>query len=88
MSDLENEDKTRAAKACYAEMEPLLRNIAHLVKTAPISEGDRAGLAIMILADIAGVALGVMGRDPTPEAMRELGEFMASAFMTKAGGIN
>jgi len=70
-----------AVEFCYKEMEPLLRHIAHAVKSAPLSEKERAGLAIMILADIAGTTLSVIGLEPTQENMSQLGEFMASSFL-------
>jgi hypothetical protein len=73
-------------ESCYKEMEPALRDIARLVKSAPLSEKERSGLAIMILADVAGTTLAVMGLEATPENMSNLGEFMASAFTPK--GIN
>ena len=73
-------------ESCYKELEPTLREIARLVKSAPISEKERNGLAIMILADVAGTTLSVMGLEVTPENMSNLGEFMASAFTPK--GIN
>ena len=73
-------------ESCYKDMEPVLRDIARLVKSAPLSEKERSGLALMILADVAGTTLGVMGLEATPENMSNLGEFMASAFTPK--GIN
>lgn len=73
-------------ESCYKEMEPALRDIARLVKSAPLSEKERNGLAVMILADVAGTTLAVMGLEATPENMSNLGEFMASAFTPK--GIN
>ena len=72
--------------ACYKEMEPTLREIARLVKSAPLSEKERNGLAIRILADVAGTTLGVIGLEVTPENLSELGQFMASTFATK--GLN
>ncbi len=73
-------------ESCYKELEPTLREIARLVKSAPLSEKERNGLAIMILADVAGTTLGAMGLEDTPENMSQLGEFMASALRPK--GIN
>ena len=74
------------AESCYKELEPTLREIARLVKSAPLSEKERNGLAIMILADVAGTTLGVIGLEVTPENINTLGEFMASTFVTK--GLN
>ena len=74
------------AEACYKELEPALRDIARLVKSAPLSEKERNGLAIMILADVAGTTLAVMGLEATPENMSNLGGVMASAFTPK--GLN
>lgn len=74
------------AKSCYDELEPTLRKIARLVKSAPISEKERNGLAMLILADVAGTTLAVMGLEDTAENMSQLGEFMAAAFIPK--GIN
>ena len=71
---------------CYKEMEPLLRHIASAVKSAPLSEKERAGLAIMILADMAGTTLAIIGLEPTQENMSQLGEFMASSFLKE--GMN
>ena len=73
-------------ESCYKELEPTLREIARLVKFAPLSEKERSGLAIMILANVAGTTLAAMGLEATPENMSKLGEFMASAFTPK--GIN
>jgi hypothetical protein len=73
-------------KFCYEEIEPLLRHIASAVKSAPLSEKERAGLAIMILADMAGTTLSVIGLEPTQENMSQLGELMASAFLKE--GMN
>jgi hypothetical protein len=73
-------------KFCYEEIEPLLRHIARAVKSAPLSEKERAGLAMMILADMAGTTLGVIGLEPTQENMSQLGELMASAFLKE--GMN
>lgn len=73
-------------ESCYKELEPTLRQIARLVKSAPISEKERNGLAMLILADVAGTTLAVMGLEDTPENMRQIGEFVASAFTPK--GIN
>jgi hypothetical protein len=73
-------------ESCYKELEPTLREIARLVKSAPISEKERSGLAMLILADVAGTTLAVMGLEGTAENMSKLGEFMASAFTPK--GIN
>jgi hypothetical protein len=70
---------------CFESMHPLLDDITRLVKSAPLSEGERKGLAMMILAHVAGATLAALGRAPTPDAMRELGEFMASTFTR---GIN
>ena len=75
-----------AVEFCYKEMEPLLRHIARAVATAPLSKKERAGLAIMLLADMAGTTLGVIGLEPTQENMSQLGELMASAFLKK--GMN
>jgi len=74
------------AEACFKELQPTLREISRLVKSAPISEQDRNGLAIMILADVAGMALGVIGLEATPANLEELGRFMAAAFERK--GVN
>lgn len=74
------------AKSCYKELEPTLREIARLVKSAPISEKERNGLAMLILADVAGTTLAVIGLEDTAENMSKLGEFMAAAFIPK--GIN
>lgn len=73
-------------KSCYEEMKPLLREIARLVKSAPLSEKERNGLAMLILADVSGTTLAVMGLEDTAENMSKLGEFMAATFITK--GIN
>jgi|GEM_PF-2427001 len=74
------------AEACFQELQPTLREISRLVKSAPISEQDRNGLAIMILADVAGMTLGLIGLEATPENIAELGQFMAAAFQRK--GMN
>jgi hypothetical protein len=65
---------------CYKELQPLLQHISRAVKAAPLSENERKGLAMMILADMAGTTLAVIGLEPTQENMSQLGEFMASAF--------
>ncbi len=69
-----------AVEFCYKEMEPLLQHISRAVKAAPLSEKERAGLAIMILADMAGTTLSVIGLEATQENMSQLGELMASSF--------
>jgi hypothetical protein len=73
-------------ESCYKELEPTLREIARLVKSAPLSEKERSGLAMMILADVAGTTLAVMRLEDTAENMKCLGEFMAAALIPK--GIN
>ena len=73
-------------ESCYNELEPTLRQIARLVKSAPLSENERNGLAMLILADVAGTTLAVMGLEGTAENMSELGQFMSSTFATK--GLN
>ena len=74
------------AESSYKELEPTLRQIARFVKSAPISEKERSGLAMLILADVAGTTLAVMGLEGTAENMSKLGEFMASTFAAK--GLN
>ena len=74
------------AESCYKELEPTLRQIARLVKSAPISEKERSGLAMLILADVAGTTLAAMGLEDTAENMSKLVEFMALALTPK--GMN
>jgi hypothetical protein len=48
---------------CLAEIQPFLNKISTLVKTAPISDEERVGLAILVAAHFFGTAAKCMGKD-------------------------
>ncbi len=71
---------------CFAELYPVLDEIARFVKSAPLDNKDRAGLAVLVAGHSFGVAIGsleqagekAIGAGPNPDIARQLAEMLVS----------
>lgn len=67
------------ARDAIQEFKPLLDQLASMMAACPLPAGERARFALYVASYFAGVAIAASGREPTPEAARDLGEAIAVA---------
>ena len=68
-------------KSCFAELEPVLDEIARLVAMAPLEQKHREGLALLVAGYAFGIVAAAMDKHPS-EAAHEIGDLIAAVVKT------
>lgn len=75
--------KKLGPQLCYEQLQPLLSEIHRMIRTAPVADNEKAGLAVMVAAYFFGVAGGALGK-VGPTYAREVCDIIIATLDTAA----
>jgi hypothetical protein len=66
-------------EACFAQLVPLLDDVMKMIKTAPLSDENKAVLATMAAARMFGYTVAAFGKGLVETDVREVAEIIVTA---------